>query len=58
MTERYRKSITHFMEAVRIVKETKGEYDAEAGEDIVWVGFALGQLGQCKAGPGYVYGWL
>ena len=46
MTECYRKAITHFMEAVRIVKETKGEYDAKAGEDIVWVGFALGQLGQ------------
>lgn len=46
MTERYQPAVTHFMEAIKIVKETKGEYDAEAGEDIVWVGFALGHLGE------------
>ena len=46
MTERYQSAVAHFMEAIKIVKETKGEYDAEAGEDIVWVGFSLGQLGQ------------
>ena len=46
MTDRYQPAVTHFMEAIKIVKETKGEYDAEAGEDIVWVGFALGHLGE------------
>ena len=28
MTERYQPAVTHFMEAIKIVKETKGEYDA------------------------------
>ena len=46
MTDRYQQAVTHFMEAIKFVKRTKGEYDAEAGEDIVWVGFALGHLGE------------
>lgn len=48
LEDRYRESVTHFLEAARIVKESKGEYDAEAGDDIVWAGYVLGKLGDYR----------
>jgi len=46
--DRFREMPRHYLEAARITRETEGGPDARSGQDLMWAGYALSQLGRYK----------